>query len=444
MKKVLSSILLTLLPLLASAEAVEINGIWYNIITKGNAAEVIKNPSFDQYEGCYSGSIRIPEKVTYNDIEYPVTKIGNKAFESSYNLTSIIIPNSVSSIGDGAFYKCCGLTLFTIPNSVTSLGNSCFMGCTGLTSITIPNSVTSLGQNVFQNCSSLTSVIISNNVTSIEWYAFRDCSNLTSISIPEGVTFIGTCVFTGCTKLMSVNLPSTLNTIKDCAFYGCTSLKSIVIPNSVVTIGGNAFEGCTGLTSVTIPHNVASIGAETFAKCDNITDVYCKSERVRNTEWSGDGLYTSPNAFDDSYPEYITLHVPSASIEAYRAVEPWSKFKDIVALTDDDTPVLPKCATPEICYASGKIDFICETEGVKFVSTVTTEDVNNYYDASINLSQIYTITVYATKEGYEASDVATREIVIENGKTTLFGDLNKDGKVNVADHVKLSDIILNK
>ena len=45
---------------------------------------------------------------------------------------------------------------------------------------------------------------------------------------------------------------------------------------------------------------------------------------------------------------------------------------------------------------------------------------------------------------HENSDVATREIVIENGQTTLFGDLNKDGKVNVADHVKLSDIILNK
>ena len=57
------------------------------------------------------------------------------------------------------------------------------------------------------------------------------------------------------------------------------------------------------------------------------------------------------------------------------------------------------------------------------------------------MSKVY---VYATKDGYNNSDVATREIVIENGQATLFGDINKDGKVNVADHVKLSDIIMNK
>ena len=34
MKKVLLSILLMLLPMLASADAVEINGIWYNLVPK--------------------------------------------------------------------------------------------------------------------------------------------------------------------------------------------------------------------------------------------------------------------------------------------------------------------------------------------------------------------------------------------------------------------------
>lgn len=57
---------------------------------------------------------------------------------------------------------------------------------------------------------------------------------------------------------------------------------------------------------------------------------------------------------------------------------------------------------------------------------------------------IYKISVYATKTSYENSDVATLEIVIEDDQTTLFGDLNKDGKINVADHVKFSEIIMNK
>ena len=140
----------------------------------------------------------------------------------------------------------------------------------------------------------------------------------------------------------------------------------------------------------------------------------------------------------------MTLHVPAASIETYRSMEPWILFKAIVPLEDGDIPTIQKCATPEISYADGKVSLSCETEGVELISEVTVADAKKYYDSEFTLSQTYKITVYATKAGYENSDVATREIVIENGQTALFGDLNKDGKVNVADHVKLSDIIMNK
>lgn len=37
---------------------------------------------------------------------YPVTAIGNEAFESNYNITSIIIPEGVETIGERCFY--CG------------------------------------------------------------------------------------------------------------------------------------------------------------------------------------------------------------------------------------------------------------------------------------------------------------------------------------------------
>ena len=42
----------------------------------------------------------------------------------------------------------------------------------------------------------------------------------------------------------------------------------------------------------------------------------------------------SPNAFDGSYIEYATLHVPESAIEAYRKTTPWSGFKSIVSVTD--------------------------------------------------------------------------------------------------------------
>ena len=215
-------------------------------------------------------------------------------------------------------------------------------------------------------------------------------------------------------------------------------------PYSVTSIHDYAFFDCRGLTSVTIPNSVTSIGNQAFANCDELTDVYCQAEKLKNERRSGEGLYTHPDAFKESYPQAMTLHVPAASIEAYRSTAPWSQFKPIVPLEDGDTPTTQKCATPEISFANGKVSLSCETEGVDFISEVTVADAKKYYDSEFTLSQTYILTVYATKAGYENSDVATREIVIENGQSTLFGDLNKDGRVNVADHVKLSSIILNQ
>ena len=344
MKKFYLLFLMAFLPMMASAGAVEINGIYYNLVSKVKTAEVTQNPNG------YSGKVTIPKTVKYGGKEYSVTSIGD-AFAGCGDLTSVTIPNSVTSIGENAFQYCSGLTSVTIPNSVTSIGEIAFQHCSSLTSVTIPNSVTSIGEQAFQYCSGLTSVTISSSVTTIPNYAFENCTSLTSVTIPNSVTSIGYYAFRDCSGLTSVTIPNSVTSIYDYAFAGCSGLTSVTIPNS--TIGECAFYKCSGLTSITIGSGVIAIYSMAFAECPELTDVYCNAKKPSDTDpddgeedYEG-GLFSETNAFEGSYIEYATLHVPNGCSAAYKAVAPWKKFKSIVEMVDAKVKLSKTKATIE-------------------------------------------------------------------------------------------------
>lgn len=95
---------------------------------------------------------------------------------------------------------------------------------------------------------------------------------------------------------------------------------------------------CTNLTTITIGSGVKSIDSYAFALCENLKDVYCMVEETSSNSLKTH-LYTSSNVFTGSYVEYATLHVPASSINAYKTTEPWSSFKEVVALTDQELSV---------------------------------------------------------------------------------------------------------
>ena len=105
--------------------------------------------------------------------------------------------------------------------------------------------------------------------------------------------------------------------------------------------------------------------------------------------------------------------------------------------------IVKKCETPTISFDGDKLSFTCATEGVVYHYTISHSDVQSGASSKdVNLTQTYNITVYASKDGYNDSEVAKATLKASN--SVLIGDVDGNGVVNVADHVKLSDIILNK
>jgi hypothetical protein len=263
--------------------------IYYNWIDNHkNLAVTYKGSHFPRDGQSYSGNVVIPESVEYEGNTYNVTEIGNRAFYSCQNLTSVKFPNGITTIGEEVFQSCIKLNSITIPKNVTSIRADAFYGCSGLTSVHISDiaawcnisfSRTLINyeknwyrssnplfyaHHLFLNGIEVTTLVIPDSVKSIQNYAFEGCRGLTSVTIPNSVTNIGNQIFKGCNGLTSITIPNSVTSIGDFTFYDCSSLTSITIPNSVTDIGDEVFSGCTELASITISNSLKYIGKDAF------------------------------------------------------------------------------------------------------------------------------------------------------------------------------------
>lgn len=300
----LFAILMSMVGVQLFAYDAKVDGIYYNF-SENEAIVTGASSTYSLNKTAYTGSVVIPESVTYDGITYSVTGIGNYAFQGCEELASLFIPNTVTSIGNSVFTGCKSLDTMIIPNSVTSIGYSAFYN-SGLTSVTIGNSVADIGVSAFECCSNLTSItvqsgnttydsrdncnaiiqtttntlvagcketVIPNSVTDIGTSAFAGNKSMTTIDIPNTVTSIGDFAFNACLNLVSVNIPNSVTTIGNGAFLSCASLNSVSIPNSVTSMGGGVFSGCSSLSSVTIGNSLSSIGYNVFADCRKLTSL---------------------------------------------------------------------------------------------------------------------------------------------------------------------------
>ena len=177
-----------------------VNGMNYAPDPDEHTVEVVK--LYDEH-GEYSGDITIPAEVTYEGEIYPVTAIGNFAFEHTH-ITSVAIPEGITRIGIDAFESCGNLTSVTIPNSVTVIDYCAFIICQNLNSLTLGNSVREIGIGAFMNCYSLTNVVLPNSVTVLGHEAFAGCKFLETITFGTSLKEIGLGCFEGCPRIMDI------------------------------------------------------------------------------------------------------------------------------------------------------------------------------------------------------------------------------------------------
>ena len=175
-----------------------------------------------------------------------------------------------------------------IPNSVTTIGNFVFSGSYNLISLLIPESVTSIGWDAFSFCSSLEEIDVAfsnQNYTSENGVLFsKDKTTLlcypqgktdSSYSVPQGVIEISAWAFKFNDDIVSVSIPEGVTKIGANAFFCCDKLESVFVPTTVTYIG-SAFSDCASLESITFDGTKdqwESIEKDGFSD-DHITIIY--------------------------------------------------------------------------------------------------------------------------------------------------------------------------
>lgn len=128
------------------------NGIFASCTKLCKITVAADNTVYDSRDDCNAIIVSATNELLQGCLETviptTVTRIGNSAF-AGFPFKEFVIPDNIISLGDHAFETCTNLTSVTIPEGVTEIGNGTFLACLSLASIDIPSSVTSIGDFAF-------------------------------------------------------------------------------------------------------------------------------------------------------------------------------------------------------------------------------------------------------------------------------------------------------
>ena len=300
-----------------------------------------------------------------------VLTVEARAFTGCTALTSINLPNA-TTIEDSGFHGCESLLTIDIPK-VTTICNSAFYRCFALQSIDL-SKITALGSRAFYECKVLTSVDLS-SLTSFDKLepsnAFSSCSNLQTVYLGN-LPYIPSSMFSG-TALFSIDLPSSVERIESYAFRSC-QLTSITLNEGLHSIQNDAFGYNHSLSEITLPSSLYYINISAFDGCfvrdytsntysSSLTNVYCHNLVPLATE-----------AFTNAtWVKNATLHVPAASVNAYKLDDHWYKFANIVPMDGkiDQVTITNSFTLYDYAGLADKLNLTLETTEVDYSNYAT-------------------------------------------------------------------------
>ncbi len=433
------------------------------------------------------------ENLTSVVIRDGLESIGEAAFSGCKNLTDIIIPGSVKSIGCNTYYENTSafegtpwLEKQREENPLVIVNNFLIDGRSCKGDVIVPDSVEYIAANAFLGNKDLTSIQLNNYLLMIEQCAFGNCENLTSVKIPKKVTSIERMTFIGCSNLTYVDIPAGIEYIDSMSFYG-SGLTDVYFHGSeeqwkyLITYTSDnqplldANISFADQTETTIKVEIVDNDGDTlllkpadepeserrltlskeYLGIDVLPTIGMKLEIT----YTGGILQTSPEQFDDVkkveviYDEHGLLPGQMrVTLVDYDTGEP--------IIFDEDTFV--SISTNVGYHTSEGTMYTGPVFGMEKNHVVVDNNFANFFDADIfsfgldsfTLPKGYSFPDNAKREGYyngtiepENSVIVTRydsgsADVVFRLKFTPTGDVNGDGKFNVADAVAFQKWLL--
>ena len=170
----------------------------------------------------------------------------------------------------------------------------------------------------FAGCTLLKSISLPDSFTGIAWQDFYDCVSLERITLGKGITTIDNRAFCGCSSLKTIVWGGNETRINDYNTFESCAFEDLSFPDSIEYIGSSAFCLNLKLKKVTMGTKMNTLPWGTFRDCPLLTTVIIKATTPPTCSNPSGTFLNSP----------VTVYVPDASVNVYKAATGWIGFAE--------------------------------------------------------------------------------------------------------------------